>query len=69
MAACIYNPSSNNGRLDLIGRNVAGNSLMQTSNANQCGDNSLPSNVLNNQLSNRNSRILHLYATITGDLE
>ena len=65
VAACIYDPSGGSRQLDLIGKDVDG-SLMQTNNANQCDDNSLPSNVLNSQLSNRNSRILHLYATITG---
>ena len=63
VAACIYNPSGLPRQLDLIGKNVAG-SLMQTSNANQCGDNLLSSNVLNNQL----SRILHLYAIISGNM-
>jgi hypothetical protein len=67
-AACIYDPSGPSRRqLDLIGRGSrVTSSLMRTGNADQCSDNSLPSNILSSQLSNRNSRILHLYATITG---
>ena len=70
VAACIYDPGLNGGlyrQLDLIGRNVAG-SLMRTNTefASQCSGNSLPSVVSDNQLSNESSRILHLYATITG---
>ena len=62
VAACIYKPRR---MLDLVGQEVAGHFLMQTNSANQCRENSLPSFVSYNQLSTRNSRILHLYAIIT----
>ena len=73
VAACIYEPSSqpvilyrgSPRQLDLVGQGVAGHFLMQTNSANQCRENSLPSFVSYNQLSTRNSRILHLYAIIT----
>ena len=70
VAACIYEPiiilyRGSPRQLDLVGQGVAGHFLMQTNSANQCRENSLPSFVSYNQLSTRNSRILHLYAIIT----
>ena len=64
VAACIYNPSGLARQFDLDGRSVSG-SLKQTF-INQCNQNSLPSAVSDNLLSNENSRVLHLYATIIG---
>ena len=71
VAACIYDPPGGSIRhLDIVGRGNTGYSLMQTniSYANQCNENSLPSSISSSQLSSRNSRILHLYATIMGTL-
>lgn len=66
VAACVYDPAGGARQLDVIGKNVAGY-LMRTAenDVSDCSENSLPSNVLSSRLSNRNSRILHLYATIT----
>ena len=67
VAACVYDPAGGTRQLDVIGRNVAGY-LMRTEedDVSDCSESSLPTNVLNSRLSNRTSRILHLYATITG---
>ena len=69
VAACIYDPNGGSTQLDLIGEDVDG-SLKWTDWAfsRQCRRNSLPSDVSNNQLETKDSRILHLYATITGRL-
>ena len=67
VAACVYDPADTNQvrrQLDIVG-GTTGYSLMQMSDVSQCGDNSLPSNISNSQLSIVNSSILHLYATIT----
>ena len=67
VAACIYDPSDWSSRqLDLIGRNVTGSLKRTDEGFTSCSENSLPSVVLDNQLETRSSRILHLYATITG---
>ena len=70
VGACVYDPEDTQIRqLDIVGRVATGYSLMRTDNGfSQC-EYSLPSNISRNQLSNRKSRILHLYANITGMLK
>ena len=68
VGACIYDPIDNDRvrrQLDIVGQ-TSGYSLMQMNDVSECGDNSMPSNISSSLLSTVNSRILHLYATITG---
>ena len=73
LAACVYDPAGGGTtkQLDIVGRNAAGYSLMRMEDESQCRQNSLPSSVSSSRLSNNalNSRILHLYANITGMLQ
>ena len=67
VGACIYDlPQTNRKQMDIVGQ-ANGYSLMQMSAGSQieCGDNSMPSSISSSQLSTIDSRILHLYATIT----
>ena len=70
VGACIYDlPQTNRKQMDIVGQ-ANGYSLMQMSAGSQieCGDNSMPSSISSSQLSTIDSRILHLYATITSIL-
>ena len=67
VGACIYDPQDNNRvrkQLDIVGQ-ANGYSLIQMNDVSDCSDNSMPSNISSSQLSTIDSRILHLYATIT----
>ena len=68
VGGCVYNPDGGSTRqLDIVGQNAAGYSLMQMNDESQCEQNSLPMSISSRQLGNiRNSRILHVYASITG---
>ena len=69
VAACIYGPRSSPRRqLGIIGSDAAGYSLLRLGTSCNKNSESLPSNVLSSQLTNRDSKILHLeliYAAIT----
>jgi hypothetical protein len=65
VGGCIYDPSGPPRQLDTVGQ-TTGHSLMRMNDESECNDNSLPTNVLSSRLSNIDSRILHVYATITG---
>jgi hypothetical protein len=71
VGGCIYDPAGGGStrQLDIVGQNAAGYSLIQMNinDESHCSNNLLPSNVFNSELSSINSRILHLYATITGN--
>ena len=67
VGACIYDPQDNRRvikQLDIVGQ-ANGYSLMQMNDVSDCSDRSMPSNISSSQLSSIDSRILHLYATIT----
>ena len=69
VGGCVYDPASGGGstrQLDIVGQNAAGYSLMQMSDVSQCTQNSLPLSISSSQLFILNSRILHVYASITG---
>jgi hypothetical protein len=82
VAACVYDPGGRFGsirQLDIVGR-TNGHSLMRMNDESDCiiaitfvihphsESDSLPTNVLSSRLLNIDSRILHVYATITGML-
>ena len=64
IGACVFNPDGGRRRLNLVG-NAIGYSLMQTADVSGCSLTSVPSLISSSQLSDRDSRILHLYANIT----
>ena len=66
MGGCVYDPPGGGRQLDIIGRNAAGYSLMQMDDESQCTQNSLPLSISSRQLFILNSRIVHVYASITG---
>ena len=68
VGGCVYDPAGGPTRqLDIVGRNAAGYSLMRMNDESQCEQNSLPMSISSSQLDNiLNSRILHVYASITG---
>jgi hypothetical protein len=71
VGACVYDPAGGGStrQLDIVGWNAAGYSLMRMNDESQCNNNLLSSNVFNSEVSSSyiTSRILHLYATITGN--
>ena len=68
VGGCVYDPAGGGStrQLDIVGQNAAGYSLMQMSDESQCEQNSLPLSISSSQLFILNSRILHVYASITG---
>ena len=68
VGGCIYDPVGGSTRqLDIVGRNAAGYSLMRMNDESQCEQNSLPKSISSDQLNGvLSSRILHVYANITG---
>ena len=69
VGGCVYDPAGRSTRqLDIVSRNAAGYSLMRRNDESQCRQNSLPMSISRNQLNRNilNSRILHVYANITG---
>ena len=64
LGACVFNPSGGpNHRLLIVGE-ASGYSLMEM-NSTGCSLDAMPSNVSTSDLSNVNSRLLHVYANIT----
>ena len=62
--ACVFDPSGKRPRrLEIVGE-ASGYSLMQMSSSG-CSLDAMPSNVSTSDLSNVNSRLLHVYANIT----
>ena len=62
--ACVFNPSGiRPRRLEIVGE-ASGSSLMEMSSSG-CSLTSIPSTISTSDLSNVNSRILHVYANIT----
>ena len=65
--ACVFNPSGGNRRrLEIVGE-ASGSSLMEMSSGG-CSLTSIPSTISISDLSNVDSRLLHVYANITGRL-
>ena len=66
LGACVFNPDNipgdNRRQLDIVGE-TGGSSLLEM-NANGCTTLAIPSNIPTNQLSTRNNRRLHLFASI-----
>lgn len=70
VGVCIFDPNNvdrERRQLDVVGE-ARDYSLMQMNDVSGCERRTLPSRVLESQLSVINSRILHLYATIIGIL-
>ena len=64
LGACVFNPSGGPNRRLLIVGQASGYSLMEM-NSTGCSLDAMPSNVSTSDLSNVNSRLLHVYANIT----
>ena len=70
IGACIFNPANRDeyegDRLNIVGRQTGtGESLLELSESEaSCSRESIPSEILKNDLSVRNDRRLHLYANI-----
>ena len=68
IGACVFNPMNGNfnfftrSQLDIVGQ-VSGESLLQM-DSGACSITALPTNIQASQLSNVNSRRLHIYANI-----
>ena len=65
IGACVFDPPEGNERqLDIVGE-VKGHSLMEMEE-DGCSLDEIPQTISNNDLSLRNSRLLHVYANIGG---
>ena len=65
LGACVFNPSGGPRRLLIVGE-ASGYFLMQTMTSTGCSlDAGMPPNVAISDLSNVDSRLLHVYANIT----
>ena len=63
--ACVFNPPGPEARRLEIVSEASGRSLMRMSSSG-CSRTSIPSTISTSDLSNGNSRLLHVYANITG---